>query len=220
MRSAFFAVVILALSGCASGMSKNECLYADWQAIGYEDGANGRSASAISSRRTACADKAEVTPDMEAYLAGRDRGLEQFCRPANGFNYGSRGYAYSGVCQGRSEREFVDAYEQGLTLHGLVANYDAASRALAAAHKDLDNLDHQIAHAQAALVNPATPNPARIDHLAELKTLYARRDKVRDAIPNLARDVDYAEGELASFRRDISDRAYVRGAASPVNASY
>src|SRR3990167_8939124 len=91
MRRIALLLFSLLLAGCAGGMSKKECLYADWRAIGYEDGAQGRDASAIGSRRVACADKAKVTPDMEAYLSGREKGLDQFCRPANGFDYGSRG---------------------------------------------------------------------------------------------------------------------------------
>lgn len=220
MRLIFLLSLLLAAAGCAGGMSKKECMYADWRAIGYEDGAQGRDASAIGGRRMACADKAAVTPNMEAYLAGRDRGLDQFCRPANGFDYGSRGYGYAGVCSGKDERAFVAAYEKGLTLHGLVANYEAASRALAAAHADLESIDHQITHAQADLINPATPHPARLDHLAELRTLYARRDKVRDAIPALVRDTNFAEAELEDYRREVSERDYARGAISATTASY
>lgn len=220
MRLVAFALLVLTLVGCAGGMSKKECLYADWRAIGYEDGAQGRDASAIGSRRVACADKAQVTPDMEAYLAGRERGLDQFCRPANGFDYGSRGYSYTGACAARDEGAFVAAYEKGLTLYGLVENYNAASRALVNANTDLDNIDHQIAHAQAALVNPVTPHPERLDHLAELKTLYTRRDKVRDAIPVLTRDVDRAEAELEDYRHEMADRDYARGALRATAASY
>lgn len=220
MRLAVLASVVLALAGCAGGMSKKECLYADWRAIGYEDGAQGRDAAAIGSRRVACADKAKVTPDMDAYLAGREKGLDQFCRPASGFDYGSRGSSYTGACAARDEGAFVAAYEKGLTLYGLVENYNAASRALANAHDDLENIDHQIAHAQAALVNPVTPHPERLDHLAELKTLYGRRDKVRDAIPHLARDADKAEAELEDYRHEMAGRDYARGALRATAASY
>ena len=220
MRLAVLASLVFAIAGCAGGMSKKECLYADWRAIGYEDGAQGRDASAIGSRRVACADKAKVTPDMEAYLAGRENGLDQFCRPASGFEYGSRGYSYSGACANRDEGAFVAAYEKGLSLFRLVENYNAASGALAGAHEELENIDHQIAHAQAALVNPATPHPARLDHLAELKTLYGRRDKVRDAIPRLTREADRAEAELEDYRHEMADRDYARGALRATAASY
>ncbi|MCB2113050.1 MAG: DUF2799 domain-containing protein [Parvularculaceae bacterium] len=219
MRLFIIASLLLAAAGCASGMSKDECLYADWRAIGFEDGAAGRDATAVSQRRVACAEKAGVTPDMQAYLSGRDEGLDQFCRPANGFDVGSRGLRYTGVCQARGETAFVAAYEKGLTLHGLVSNLDAASRALARANTDLDNVEHQIAHSQAAIVNPATPNPERIDHLAEMKTLYQRRDKIRDSIPRLARDVDFAEAELEDFRAEVESQEFARS-ARPLDASY
>ena len=220
MRLIALLTLSLVLAGCAGGMSKKECLYADWRAIGYEDGAQGRDASAIGSRRVACADKAKITPDMEAYLSGREKGLDQFCRPANGFDYGSRGYSYTGACAARDEGAFVAAYEKGLTLYGFVENYNAASNALANAHDELGNIDHQIAHAQAALVNPVTPHPERLDHLAELKTLYERRDKVRDAIPHLTRDADRAQAELEDYRHEMADRDYARGALAATASSY
>lgn len=220
MRFIMLAFLFLATAGCASGMSKKECLYADWRAIGFEDGARGADASSIGSRRVACADKARVTPDMQAYLAGREEGLDQFCRPANGFDYGSRGGRYSGACAGRKEGAFVAAYEKGLALHGLVSSYEAAMQALANANADLNNIDHQIAHAEAALISPATPHPERLDHLAELKTLHQRRDKVRNAIDALSRDVDRAEAELEDYREEIADRAYARGAVTAASARY
>lgn len=43
-----------------------------------------------------------------------------------------------------------------------------------------------------------------------MKTLYARRDKIRDAIPQLARDVEYAEDELEDYRRDVERQDYAR----------
>ena len=110
---------LLALGGCAGGMSKEECLYADWQAIGYEDGARGAPANAVSSRRQACANKAGVTADMSAYLAGRDQGLQEYCRPANAFSIGARGAHYYGVCTGPDGDEFAAAFQSGHQLYAL-----------------------------------------------------------------------------------------------------
>ena len=100
MRIVASIIFLALLGGCAGGLSKDECLYADWQAIGYEDGARGAPASAVSSHRQACAKKAGVTPDMTAYLTGRDEGLREYCKPSNGFAVGSRGARYYGVCTG------------------------------------------------------------------------------------------------------------------------
>lgn len=219
MRAVIFLFASLALSACASGMSKKECLYADWRAVGYEDGAAGRDAGAIASRRASCADKARVTPDMEAYLAGREAGLGEFCRPANGFDYGARGNRYAGACAGRNEAAFVASYEKGLALYGYVSRLDAARGALANAHADLDRLNHEIAANEAALISPATPHLARVDHLAALKHLTEERAKVRAATRDLAHDVDAAEDDLNAYQRALA-ALDTKGAARPTPARY
>jgi len=220
MRALLLAFALLAVSGCAGGMSKKQCLYADWRAIGYEDGAAGRDASAMSGRRAACADRARVTPDMEAYLQGREEGLGQFCRPASGFDHGARGLRYAGVCGGRNEEAFVAAYEKGLMLYGLMQNLDAASSALANAHAEIDALERRIAVAEAALISPATPHAERVELLVEIRSLHQRREKVRDAVDDLVRDLDRAEAELEDFRRENENRDYARGALRATDAAY
>lgn len=219
MRAVFVLLAPVALAACAGGMSKQECLYADWRAVGYEDGAAGRDAGAIAARRAACADKARVTPDMEAYLGGREAGLDQYCRPANGFDVGARGGRYAGACAGRNEAAFVASFEKGLALYSYVSRLDAARAALAGAHADLDRIDREIAANEAAIVSPATPHPARIDHLAALKYLSEERAKVRAATRDLARDVDAAEDDLDAYQRALAalDRD---GAVTPLSASY
>lgn len=219
MRAFLVLFASLALAACASGMSKKECLYADWRAIGYEDGAAGRDAGAIASRRAACADKARVTPDMEAYLGGREAGLDQFCRPANGFDYGSRGGRYAGACAERNEPAFVASYEKGLALYSYVSRLDAARSALANAHADLDRIEHDIAANEAAIISPSTPHLARIDHLAALKHLSEERAKVRSATRDLARDVDAAEDDLNAYQRALA-ALDGNGATTPTAARY
>jgi hypothetical protein len=65
------------LSSCAS-LSKDECLYADWQIVGYEDDAAGRGSRRMGDHRKACADHA-VEPDKAAYDGGYNEGLQMFC---------------------------------------------------------------------------------------------------------------------------------------------
>ncbi len=62
LRASAVLVACLAVASCAT-MSESECLYADWYAIGLEDGAKGRHVSHVGKRRKACAD-AGVMPDM------------------------------------------------------------------------------------------------------------------------------------------------------------
>jgi len=202
----------LVLSGCA-GISKEECLYADWTAIGYEDGAAGRPVSAISSRRVACAKKAGVTVDMEAYRAGRDEGLELFCEPSNGYLVGARGSAYFGVCVGREEMAFLSAYETGRRLYELeraVAGYAADIKQ---AHYDLSDLDHRIAHTETALISPDTPHGTRVELLAELKHLSEERGRIETAIVGLNRKHARAEDDLADYRAMLAYDGANPGAA-------
>lgn len=203
-RLAAAAGVLFALSACASGMSKRECLYADWRAIGYEDGARGLDASAVGLRREACANKANVTADMDAYLEGREAGLSEFCRPANGFDHGARGGRYAGACSGKGEEPFVVAYQRGLTLYGLTRALDEAEDALAHARTELDGTDRAIAAEEAAIISPATPHLERIDHLAALKSLTERREALRRRLPRLAAARDRAAADVDDYRHDLA----------------
>lgn len=194
------------LAGCASGMTKSECLVADWRAIGYEDGAAGREVGAVTPRRSACAKKAQVAVDMEAYLAGRAEGLGEFCRPASGYDWGARGGRYAGQCEGRNESLFVAAYEKGARLYGLVAERDAARSALAAAEYRLAEIDRAIAFHETALISPTTPHPERIDHLAAIKAAREDRDRARDDIGWRADALARAEDALEDYRLRVADR--------------
>ena len=46
-------VIILSLSNCAN-MNESDCLTADWQLIGFEDGSFGKNESHISQHRQEC----------------------------------------------------------------------------------------------------------------------------------------------------------------------
>ncbi|MGH8166717.1 MAG: DUF2799 domain-containing protein, partial [Woeseiaceae bacterium] len=108
-------IAILALSGCAS-MSGDECAMSDWHTIGFEDGSRGYTADRLGDHRKACA-KHGVAPDFQAYQAGRDEGLQEFCQPSRAFNLGANGGHYNGVCNSSLEPQFLDAYRSGYHLY-------------------------------------------------------------------------------------------------------
>lgn len=220
MRRFALPIAFALLSGCA-GISKEECLYADWNAVGYEDGAAGRPVSAISPRRAACAKKARMTVDMAAYRAGREEGLEVYCQPSNGYAAGANGAGYYGVCPGPREAEFMSAYEAGRHLYLLeraVAGYAADIRQ---AHFDLRDIEHRIAHTQTALIAPDTPHAERLELLAKLMQLSEDRGKVETALIALNRDHARAEDELAAFREFIAvNGPYPSAATRPAAVSY
>lgn len=204
MRFVLIAAASCLLAGCAS-MSRNECLYADWQAIGFEDGAAGASASAVSSRRQACA-KAGVTPDMAAYLTGRDQGLVEYCTPANGFSAGESGASYSGVCARHDEASFLDQYRAGAHLFLLRDKVRGANFALQDATGGLSSVKAGITHAAAALVRPDLTVADRAAYVVELTRLAEEGERIERSLPGLRMNVDIAQAELAEYESQQASR--------------
>ena len=217
-------ILILAMSmllaGCAGGMSKDECLYADWRAIGYEDGARGASATAVSPRRQACANKAGVTVDMESYLAGRDEGLEEYCQPAKAFSVGAAGGRYYGVCSGPEEDEFLNAFQSGNQLYILKGNASAAANRLYKAEHRLTDLRHSIDEAELALISPATPHLERVDILVDLKNMREEHERIAASLGPLAYDVERAEEELADYRAYLATEGVYQSVQPLTRANY
>lgn len=196
----------LLFGGCAS-MSKDECVTSDWYAIGYEDGARGYSASNIGNRRKACA-KHGVTPDLQAYRAGRDEGLAEFCQPQQGFNLGSAGGRYGGVCPAHLEGGFLDAYRTGAQLHTLRSNVDAANYAIAAKESELAGIQDTIRGKQAALIADETSIQDRVLIISDLKELTERTGQLEAEIDELIHDRALHEQELTSYEQVLADSGY------------
>lgn len=120
VHSRLMAVALIALAGgllasCAS-LSKEECLSANWHTIGYTDGAAGRTADYIAQHQEACA-RVNVTPDLNAWLAGREQGLPQYCTPVNAYAVGRRGSALSPVCPEADATLLASAHSVGSRYH-------------------------------------------------------------------------------------------------------
>lgn len=213
MRTRIVVIASLALAGCAGGMSKDECLYADWKSVGYEDGARGAPASAIAPRRQACASKAGVTLDMDAYLEGRSIGLAQYCTPSNGFAVGAQGQSYSGVCHGYDEAAFKSEFWDGAHLYKLKSVVSGASAALRSAERDLEAIHYDIAFTEAALIAPETTIVERIEFLADLKRLNEEQYRIEEAMYGLQIAHQDARRELESYEWRLASEGASDGSA-------
>ena len=111
------AAVGLQLGGCAT-LSENECRSADWNAIGYRDGANGYDAGRLADHAEACAEYS-ISPDQKEYESGRFRGLELFCTEQKGVQVGRQGSSYSGVCPADIEPDFLHGYDLGRRMYDI-----------------------------------------------------------------------------------------------------
>ncbi len=110
-------LLLSSVSGCAT-LDKSECESANWEVIGFEDGAAGRSNSRISLHRKACAEYA-VKPDLNRYLSGHDKGLVKYCTYKNGVMLGERGRPLSNICDTHNSNEFTSGYHKGKSKYDL-----------------------------------------------------------------------------------------------------
>jgi hypothetical protein len=166
-------------------MSKDECALADWQTIGYEDGLRGFPAERIGAHRVACA-KHQVTPNLAAYSAGRERGLRDYCQPKNGFRAGLNGNGYANVCSGSTETAFVNAYQWGRQIHDARAELRTTNSRLRNAREGLAHTNASMASVTAELVLPAVPIDRRTWLATELVRLTQERSELVTRIDQLA----------------------------------
>jgi len=202
----FAAAASLSLSGCAS-MSAEECAFSDWRAIGYEDGSRGSTGAQFGDKRKACA-KHGVTADFDAYQEGRQAGLVEYCQPGRGFQVGSSGGNYQGVCGAALEPGFLETYRLGRELHRLRSAVNASFAAIANNEAEIERIDAQIRDAQAALIAAETSTEDRVLLLADLKELSERKGAVEGSIPDLVAEHAAAEVELENYRAQLAAQGF------------
>jgi hypothetical protein len=189
---------LVALAGCA-GMSANECELADWQAVGYEDGVRGSSSDRFGTYRKNCA-KHEVAPDFQAYQAGRQAGLEEYCQPTRGFQEGSRGAKYVGVCPVDLEDEFLESYNDGRTLYELEGAVRSASRQIEHRKSRINDIESELAKIMATLLLHDTPGEERAALMVETKQLAEERASLADEIEQLQQQQHASQQQLDEHR--------------------
>jgi hypothetical protein len=187
---------LAALAGCNS-MSEKECLSTDWRTVGYEDGVNGFTGDRIGRYRNACSEHG-VTPNLAEYQAGRDQGLQEFCKPLNGFRVGARGAGYSGVCPATLDRDFVDAYQSGRQLYTLRSRVGSTQGAIHSAHAEMEQIDRDLISVGAQIVDPTTSNEQRAQLVLDSKHMAERKGELKARIPQL-------EYDLAGYQRELDD---------------
>ena len=121
-------VIVLGMAGCST-LNREDCLSADWQLIGFNDGVEGRDAGRLEQHRDACSDYG-VVPQIEPYLQGYNRGVRRYCTAINGYNEARAGKALNPVCSGELQWPFVRGFELGAQAHQQAARLERATREL------------------------------------------------------------------------------------------
>ncbi len=210
MNSKFLNIVLVlalaGLSGCAS-MSADECLTVDWATIGFEDGSRGYTADRLGTHRKACA-KHGVAADLAAYQRGHAQGIEAFCQPGRGFNYGVNGGGYRGVCPAHLEQEFLEAYSAGHKLYSLRSSLSTANSLIHSKEAEIDSAEKRIAAAQLEMISDESTSEQRVQLLVELKDLAERIGELEAEIKQLVADRARIEQELQYYESTLTAYGY------------
>jgi len=196
-------VVSLALGGCAS-MSKDECLTADWRTIGFEDGAAGYSGDRIGQHRKACA-KQGVSPDLEAYRAGREEGLREYCRPQTGYRLGAQGGTYEGFCPADLDDAFESAYQSGRQLYSLESRLNGANYQLESRRRALDGVEQDIVTRSAVAISKDSTVEERAQAVIDVKQLSERSGRLKAEIRQLEIERVQCERDLEDYHAHVQD---------------
>lgn len=198
---AALVVSSLSLGGCAT-LNENECRTMDWQTIGYEDGGRGYAAERIGQHRKACA-KYGIAPDLSAYQRGRESGLREYCRPANGFRAGAAGRSYGGVCPADLEEDFLEAYESGHHLYELRARVSEIESDIGSKHDALEHAENTLAQTSATIIASDSTPERRAQALLDAKHLAEDIGRLKSEIERLEADLAVSQSDLDSYRATL-----------------
>lgn len=191
--------LIAGLSGCAT-MNKNECRNADWQLVGFEDGSRGYAMERIGQHRKACA-KVDVTPDINAYDRGYQKGVRQYCTPDRGYREGVNGASYQGVCPTDLAAAFTRAYRDGKSLYELQQRMDNGTSQLNDYSAEIGRLSADVADHEQAIVDARSSSVTRREHLAAIRNLQQTITDLEVNSVALERELHMLEGDYQALQK-------------------
>ena len=106
LKMLFFFSVLPTLVACSHAtLSREDCVRSDWQVLGVQDGMNGKTVGELNLHQQACAEYG-IIPDSKQYLAGREKGLLEYCKLENAVTSGLNGQLYQSVCPKEIDEAF------------------------------------------------------------------------------------------------------------------
>lgn len=166
----------LLLSSCAV-MSKNDCMTANWNLIGQQDGYKG-SGSMLQQRSQACT-KHNIVLDNASYASGYNKGLKNYCNPQTVFDYALQGNGNYQNCP--------------MEMQNQLRPYYTVANNFYKADKQLKSLEDDIASYRVKAYDNDLKEDKRKDYR---KRLIEARSKLNQT----QRDYDNAQYELMEFK--------------------
>ncbi len=178
------ALASISLVASCATLNKDECLSANWEVIGYEDGTKGYAATRIGDHRKACAEHG-VTPNLSDYTKGRDRGLKLYCTAANGFKVGQKTSVYRDVCPAELRESFRMAFAYGQQIYGHRRDINTFHRDILQYRENIHAMEEEQSMNEALIIRGARGPRERamlITRNRELQNLIGREgDKIERA---------------------------------------
>ena len=195
----------LLLGACASKMSKDECRTVDWRTVGYEDGVAGRPGDRIGEHRRACAEHG-VTPDLDAYLAGREAGLREYCQPHNGYRAGAGGYTYYDACPAELAPAFEQAYDEGRQLYLRERRVADADEQIEDRRREIRRLEDRVAESAFDVIDASATPEQRAQGVLDTKQAAERIGRLKAEITELEKERARYQAELDAYRATVAPR--------------
>ncbi len=179
------AIALLAgLSSCQS-LSKDECLVADWQVIGENDGAAGQDPQGRFAQHVKACARVNVVPDQTLWNQGYKTGLVRYCTPRSGLQAGRSGKAYHNVCPVETQDGFLRGYNLGHAAYSKQSSINSLTNRI-------NSLEYQIEQAKGGSKKKGSKKWSK----DEVK-------RMRRQVHDLQRDRDDLERDLDLINRDI-----------------
>jgi hypothetical protein len=200
LAAMLIAVCTLLLGACASKMSKDECRTVDWRTVGYEDGVAGQPGDRIGEHRRACAEYG-VTPDLNAYLAGRAAGLREYCQPHNGYRAGVNGYTYFDTCPADLAEQFEQAYDEGRALYVRERRVTDTEEQIEERRREIRRLEDRVAESAFDVIDAAATAEERTQAVLDTKQAAERIGRLKAEIAELEKERVRYQEELDAYRK-------------------
>jgi hypothetical protein len=184
MRRITGILSVIVLTGCAT-LSKQDCMHGDWFGVGIKDGLAGQASSLLSDHIKAC-NEYGIAVDNNAYMAGREQGLRDYCRLDNAFIKGLNGQPYHHVCPPQIDRLFSHYHSTAYTVYE-----DQA---------ELDKIDNDLSSKENQLNDKKLSEKDRLRIRDEIRNLDRQRDRLRDDLYFHERQLDNLRHEAQTAR--------------------
>lgn len=172
---------------------------ANWQTIGYEDGANGLPDTRIKAHREACAQHG-ITPNLADYRKGHQQGLTAYCTAASGFNRARNGHQYQGVCPPSSEPDFLVGYQAGAQIYRAESHISELEGQLSDNAAEQQQIAEQLQDKEAQLFARHTSETQRRALYQETSQLKQRQGALTQERNELIHDLAQAQAWLEQLR--------------------